>query len=155
MKNIILSAVILFSAQTFAFNSIVHESSLQFERPIHPGDRFYGPPRTARWVAAGNFRLPKLLEQEIVINVDGNYVNEIYFSALKNSVRIISVEMHLPNGEVLQLNRVQGTLGENQQVRFRVNRNYSLRSRQIVIRAGSPNLVGSRAELQVQLGLAN
>lgn len=159
MKNKLIALLLLLSASvSVAAASELNVSnldtgSISFRPPSYPGNQDYGPGRTTRWYQAGTFRLPKLLEQEFTVNMNGAYVTEVHFAALDNSVNITSVLVELSNGQILNANRSTGTLRQGQRFGFRLDRYYSLSVERIIIRANSPNLIGSRASLVVNVGL--
>ena len=123
-------------------------------RPPPSYDSDYGPGYTVRWQNFGTTKMPKFIEQDITLNVRGRYVNEIYLRATDNPVQITSVLVYLRNGQVFELRQLTGYLGKDQEIRDRLDWNYSIRAERIVIKATSPGLVGTRGNLNIQLGLA-
>lgn len=121
----------------------------------NPGYADYGPGYTVRWQDFGMNRLPKFITQDVTIQVRGQLVNEIILRALDNQVEIQSALAYLTNGQVIDLRQVTGTIGNQNEVRVRLDYRYSLRVERIVFRATSSNLFGSRGQLSVILGLAN
>ena len=162
MKNKLMALLLLLSSNAaFAANDIgspsLNSGSISYRPPGYPGypdNRDYGQGRTVRWYQAGTLRLPKLLQQDFTVNLNGAYVTEIDLSAMDNSVNIGSIEIQLSNGQILNANRATGTLRQGQRFGFRLDRYYSLPVDRIIIRASSPNLIGSRASLTMNVGLA-
>ncbi len=121
--------------------------------PYYGGD--YGPQQTVRWQDNGLSRLPKLLSQSQTIYVGGHLVNEVLIRALDNRVSVDSAVAYLINGQVIDLRQLTGTIRDGQEIRSLLDYRYSLRVERIVIQASSSNLIGSRAQMQVILGLAD
>ena len=114
----------------------------------------YGPKRTLSWYDYGTNRIPKILSESTVINTDNRLVNEIVLRAMDNRINVQSVRAYTIDGRVIELRQLTGDLRGNMQKRASVDRYYSVRLERIEIVATSPNLIGSRGELQVFLGLA-
>jgi len=114
----------------------------------------YGPPYTVRWQDAGSHRLEKFAETSIYISASGQFVNEVLLTSIDNRVEIRSAQARLANGQMISLNQLAVTLRKGQQFRLRLDSYYSLRIDQIILTAVSPNLIGSRGQLNVQLGVA-
>ena len=114
----------------------------------------YGPRRTVRWLDYGTNRMPKILSESLVIYVEGRLVNEVILRAIDNRVNVQSVVVTLIDGQRFQLRNVTGILRQNRVFRSVINPYNSLRVERIEIQATSPNLIGSRGELQTTLGLA-
>ena len=153
---LILSANAAFAATTDISSTNIDAGSISYRPPGYPGypdNRDYGQGRTVRWYQAGTIRLPKLLEQEFTVNMNGAYVTEVYFTAIDNNVNISSILVELSNGQTINANRATGTLRQGQRFGFRLDRYYSLPVDRIIIRASSPNLIGSRSSLAVNVGL--
>lgn len=114
----------------------------------------YGPSYTARWQDYGLTKLPKVASQDINIDVRGQYVNEILLRAVDNTAQITSVLAYLSNGQVVDVRQATGNIGEGREIRAQLDYRASLRVERIVVKATSPNLFGSRAQVSVILGLA-
>lgn len=120
--------------------------------PYYGGD--YGPQQTVRWLDQGVNRLPKLISDTQTIYLGGQLVNEVLVRALDNNVQIESMLAYLQNGQVIDLRQLTGTFRQGQEARGLVDYRFSLRIERLVIQATSPNLFGSRASMQVIIGLA-
>lgn len=117
-------------------------------------DNIYGPGRTVRWQDMGSYRAQKFTEVSVDVVANGQFVNEIFLVAEKNQIDIRSVQARLWNGQIIGLNHLTGTVREGQSLRLRLDRYYSLRIERLVVNMISPNLIGPRGSLQIQLGLA-
>jgi hypothetical protein len=127
-------------------------------RPLPPPPPQYGrdrgPRYTVRWQDYGLNRVPKLVSETITIRVGGMLVNEILFRAVDNKVQVDSAVAYLSNGQTIDLGQMTGTIREGRDARGSLDYYFSLRVERIVISATSANLIGSRGQLQVMLGLA-
>ena len=121
----------------------------------NPGYGEYGPNYTRQWRDYGTTQLPKLISQDVTINVNGQLVNEIILRAIKNQAQIESALAYLSNGQVIDLRQLTGTIGSQNEFRTQLDYRYSLRVDRLVFKATSSNLFGSRGQLKVILGLAN
>jgi hypothetical protein len=115
----------------------------------------YGPKRTLRWYDYGTNQIPKILSENTVVYLDRRLVNEVILRAIDNRIRVQSVMAYAVDGQVFEIGSLAGSLRDNMQKRSSVDRFYSVRLDRIEIRATSPNLIGSRGELQVFVGLAD
>lgn len=142
--------------QTFDSNSNINEMLMPDFTGDDPPyyDYVYGPGRTVRWYDMGANRVPKILSENTIIEIDGRLINEIVIRALDNRVSVRSVVATLIDGRRVDLWNLTGTIRENRQVRARLDRYYSVRVLRLEIQASSPNLIGSRGSVQVFLGLA-
>ena len=114
----------------------------------------YGPNRTVRWADAGVVKGQKFLETRFSVNLNGNFVNEVFMAAQDNDIEIRSAVVVLTNGQAFDLRNFVGTLRNGQQTRQLFDYNYSLRVDHIDFRIASPNLIGPSASLALQFGLA-
>ena len=125
------------------------------QQPPPPGyNDIYGPGRTVRWQDIGIIQAQKFIAIDVNINAHQQFVNEIFLVAIDNHIGIKSAQARLANGQMIDLRYLTGTLRKDQQMRFRLDYNYSLRIDTIYLTIESPNLAGSRASLGLQLGLA-
>ncbi len=123
--------------------------------PPPPGyNDIYGPGRTVRWQDMGVVQAQKFIAIDVNYDVRGQFVNELFLVALDNHIGIKSAQARLSNGQVIELRHLTGTVRKDQQLRLRLDYNYSLRIETLLLTIESPNLVGSRASLGLQLGLA-
>ncbi len=120
--------------------------------PFYNGD--VGPQQTLRWQDNGVTTIPKFLSQAVTVYVGGQLTNEVLVRALNNQLQIDSALAYLQDGQVVDLRNLTGTIREGQEVRSLVDYRFSLRVSRIEIRATSSNLIGSRAQMQVIVGLA-
>ena len=103
----------------------------------------------------GSYRADKIFESTITLPGNGQFVNELFLSAIDNPVQINSALVYLVDGQVIELRNLLIRLERNQQVRQPLDYRTSLRVDRIELRIESPAIFGgSRGTLQVQLGLA-
>lgn len=123
--------------------------------PQPPGyNDIYGPPRTVRWHNLGTIKTKKFIETRVRFNINGHFINEVFFAAEKNHVEIRSALIYLSNGQMFEARNFLGTLRDGQQTRQLLDYRNSLRVDRIELTIASPNLIGSAAQLHLQLGLA-
>ena len=120
--------------------------------PSHPGYGDYGPARTYRWVDTGESKIDKFVTETVRIRADHRLVNEVLLRANNADVQITRAYARLSNGRTT--NVTTGLIREGRDARVRLDYQYSVRVDEIVIEATSPSVIGSRARLQVWLGLA-
>lgn len=121
----------------------------------HPGyGGVTGPQYTVRWYDLGLNRLPKLVSEIQTIYVGGRLVNEILVRAVDNHVGIESFVAFLSDGQMVNLAHLTGNMRQGYELRGLVDRYSSLRIDRLEVRATSSNLIGTRAQMQVVLGLA-
>lgn len=121
--------------------------------PSYPGPQDYGPAYTARWQDFGVTKMPKVIEQEINLDLRGQFVNEILLRSVDNSLSVTSVLVYLTNGQVIDLRQATGSIGGRGEIRTVLDYRASLRVNRIVVKATS-GLIGSRGSLNVVVGLA-
>lgn len=125
-------------------------------RPMPPPP-FYGdvgPQMTVRWQDNGVNRLPKFVTETFTIYVGNVLTNEVLVRAIDNRVGVDSALAYLADGRVVPLAALQGSLRQGEERRSLLDYRFSLRVNRIEIRATSDNLIGSRALIQVLVGLA-
>lgn len=121
----------------------------------HPGyGGVTGPQYTVRWHDLGLNRLPKFVSEVQTIYIGGRLVNEILVRAIDNHVGIESFVAYLSDGQMVNLAHLTGNMRQGYELRGLVDRYSSLRIDRLEIRATSSNLIGTRAQMQVVLGLA-
>lgn len=120
--------------------------------PSYPGYSDYGPARTYRWVDQGENRIDKFITETVRVRANDRLVNEILFRAKNADVQIVRAYARLSNGRITNIST--GTIRQGRDARVRLDYQYSLRVDEIIIEATSPNVIGSRARLQIYLGLA-
>lgn len=120
--------------------------------PSYPGYSDYGPAHTYRWLDMGSTKIDKFVTESIYINARNRLVNEVLLRATNADVQVIRAYARLSNGRTT--NVTTGLVREGRDVRVRLDYQYSVRVESIEIEATSPNVIGSRARLQVWLGLA-
>lgn len=179
--GLLASALLLISEQSAAYGTIESFSQRQAElsrenshigrgrlrpdrpnrpnrpNPGRPGDRFdglYGPARTVSWIDQGVHRAPKLIEKNLDFNLYGQYVNEVIFRALGNEISIERAYVRLVNGQVVELHQARTMIRKNNEARLYVDDRYSLAIQSLHLVMSSPDLIGSRGQLQVLVGIA-
>lgn len=119
-----------------------------------PGYGDYGPQITVRWQDSGANRLPKIITESFTVHVGNVLTNEVLVRALDSRVEIQSALAYLTDGRVVPLTALHGTINKNRELRSLLDYHYSLRVNRIEFRATSDKLFGSRAKIQVLVGLA-
>jgi hypothetical protein len=117
-------------------------------RPIRP-DR----PDRIIFVSAGEVRVNKLIDDNFSF-VPQRYddrILRIQIVATKASVRINSALVVFANGEVRNLHELTGRLSEGRKMGAFVDGRYI---REVRINATSDNLIGSRGQFRLDLGIA-
>lgn len=154
MKKILAPMFIVLAIATAAYADN-YPSPNQPSPPPPPGySDIYGPGRTVRWQDMGVIQAQKFIALDVQLNAHGQFVNEIFFAAIDNHIGIKSARARLANGQMIDLGYLNGTIYRGQQLRFRLDYYYSLRIDSIYLTIESPNVVGARASLATQLGLA-
>ena len=120
--------------------------------PSYPGYSDYGPAYTYRWLDMGTSKVDKFMSETIRINAHDRLVNEVLLRSSNADVQIIRAYARLSNGRTTNI--ATGVVREGRDVRVRLDYQYSVRVDSIEIEATSPNVIGSRARLQIWLGLA-
>jgi hypothetical protein len=114
----------------------------------------YGPGVTRRWADLGTFKAPKVVQQDVTINTNNALVNELILRVNNAQIDISSVWVYLYSGQVIELRQLNGRFNPGNELRARLDFNYSLRVSRIVLRVSSPQVVGPSAKVQTLLGLA-
>lgn len=154
MKKILGLMFIILATVTASYADN-YPSPNQPNQPPPPGyNDIYGPGRTVRWQDMGVIQAQKFIALDVQLNAYGQFVNEIFFAAIDNHIGIKSARARLSNGQMIDLAYLNGTIYRGQQMRFRLDYYYSLRIDSVFLTIESPNVVGSRATLATQLGLA-
>lgn len=120
--------------------------------PSHPGYGDYGPARTYRWLDMGTTKIDKFANETIRLRVGNRLVNEVLLRSTSADTQIIRAYARLSNGRTTNI--TTGLVREGRDVRVRLDYQYSVRVESIELVATSQNLIGSRARLQIWLGLA-
>lgn len=98
------------------------------------------------------FKLQKFLE--VTKNIEINsLVKAINLNALKNDVQVIEARALLNNGSEVYLDELSERIKKGKNLSHRFESLPGLKVKSLFIRAVSPNLLGSRADLEVQTGL--
>ncbi len=119
-----------------------------------PSGPDYGPGYTSFWQDAGTFKVQKVIKDDVKINTNHQYVNEIVLRVSNAPVDIDSAYVQLSSGHTIELRHIYGTISQNREMRFRLDYYNSLRASRIVLRAKSPQVVGPSSKVQVILGIA-
>lgn len=143
MTKLALSFLILFSSMAFA--------QPPYPPPSQPD---YGPGYTRYWVDSGFHKAPKVVKDDLQINVNHRYVNEIVLRGDNATVDISSALVYLSGGQILELRQLLGNLPKNREFRTRLDYYNSLRVSRIVLRISSPQVIGPSGKVQVLLGMA-
>jgi hypothetical protein len=124
-------------------------------RPGRPGDDRPGPGRPpiqrVEYVVLQTFRVEKLIETTTNIRVNMPNVKTIQFAAKSNSVEIVEARAQLDNGREIYMDGITGGLRDGRSVIYTLDRSERVRS--ITVRAVTSGLIGSRADLEVSVGV--
>lgn len=120
--------------------------------PSYPGYSDYGPARTYRWLDMGTTKVEKFSTETIRVRAGNRLVNEVLLRSTHADTEVVRAYARLSNGSTVHI--TTGLVREGRDVRVRLDYQYSLRVESIVIEATSRDLIGSRARLQIWLGLA-
>ena len=130
------------------------------DRPGRPGDNRPGRPGDHRppqervvYNTVGTFRVHKLLETTNTVRVNQPNVRVVRFTALSNNVEVIQARLLLKNGREIFLDGMTGGLGADRTVTYTLNGEDGKRVQSITVRAVTRGLIGSRASLQVSVGV--
>jgi hypothetical protein len=121
--------------------------------PTYPGYNVYGPARTYSWLDMGTTKVDKAINQTIRFRVNSRLVNEVLLRSTQNDTQIIRAYARLSDGSTTNI--TTGLVRQGYDARVRLHSQYSVRVESIEIVATSQGLFGSRARLQVWLGLAD
>lgn len=153
---IMCSLLVLASLPTFS----TAEAGWRPDRPGRPGDNRPGRPGENRppvnrvvFVTLDTFRVQKFIETTNTIRVNHPNVVAVKFAALSNDVEIVEARLLLENGREVFMDGVTGGLRENRSVTYTLNGPWGERVRSITVRAMTRGLIGSRADLQVSVGV--
>lgn len=133
-------------------NNNNHHNPYEPSYPSHPGYGDYGPAYTYRWLDMGTTKVEKFANETIRLHVGHRLVNEVLLRSSQADTQIIRAYARLSNGRTTNI--TTGIVREGQEVRVRLDYQYSVRVESIELVATSQNLIGSRARLQIFLGLA-
>lgn len=123
----------------------------QPQRPQH-GDYVQG--QTMVWENAGVFTAPKGVAQPIELNFATHRgVVEVRLATRGASVRITRAYAITASGEHLELESLRGSIGKRGQRLVRLNPQFAVRLSKLVLEITSPNLIGSRGQLEVVAGM--
>ncbi|MDG0818165.1 hypothetical protein [Bdellovibrio svalbardensis] len=123
----------------------------QYPDYSNSGDYING--QTAAWKNAGVFTVSKGLIESYEINLDGTRgVTEVRLAAKNAAVRITKAYAITASGQYLELPSLQGDVGAQGVKSVRLDSRYAIRLQRLVIEATSPQLIGSRGQLEVVVG---
>ncbi len=99
------------------------------------------------------FQVQKFIETTNTLRVNVPNVKTIQFMALNNDVEITEARLLLDDGREVFMDGVTGALSRNRNIIYTLTGHIGERVRSITIRALSRNLIGSRASLDVSVGV--
>lgn len=117
-----------------------------------PGDNRPGNGRVVYQVV-DTFQVQKLIERSNTTRVNLPNVRVIQLTALDNDVEIIEARVLLEDGREVFMDGLTGGLKENRSVAYTLDNNRGVRIRSITVRAVTRGLTGSRADLQITVGV--
>jgi hypothetical protein len=107
--------------------------------------------RFVNYTTIGKFRVEKFFETQKTIQVN-NIAKTIRLIPLDNEVQILEARVLLNNGEEIYLDRLVQRIDKGRSLTQVLNGRFGVRVRSVTIRAVSPNLFGTRTDLEVQAG---
>lgn len=129
----------------------------QPDRPSRPGQ---GPDRPGRppvqqvvFQVVDKFQVQKIIETSNTIRVNHPNVKAVRLIARGNSVEIVEARALLDNGREVFMDGITGGLGRDRGFTYTFDGLRGQRVRSITVRAVTRNLVGSRADLEVAVGV--
>jgi hypothetical protein len=139
----------LLIASMFVFTSVTTVASAQSLETNY----VLAPKARVLFTVLEVFKVQKFIETTETINVRVDRVNAIRVSASRNDVEIIEARALLENGNEVYMDRLTGELGEDRSKTHVFPAIRGRRVERIVIRATSRQLIGSRGELAVSVGV--
>lgn len=110
--------------------------------------------RTEVWENAGIFTAPKAITEKIILTLNTNKaVTELLFTTKDNTLRVVSAYAITYSGQHVRLQNIEGTYGKGSVLKKRLDPNYAIRLREIVLEITSDGLIGSRAKTEILIGL--
>lgn len=122
------------------------------EGKIGPWDR-RPPVERIIYQRVDGFQVQKFLETTNTLPVNVPNVKTIQLLALNNDVEITEARVLLDDGREVYMDGITGALRRNRNIIYTLNGYMGERVRSITIRALSRNLIGSRASLDVSVGV--
>lgn len=124
-------------------------------QPGPPGwSDVFGPARTVRWWDLGSFQAEKFIDMNVNVDVQDQFVNEVFVAAQDNQVEVRDAVAYMSDGRAFQVRNLIGVIQEGRQYRVPLDYRNSLRLRRLVITIRASNPFGSRSRFYSQLGLA-
>lgn len=143
--NIKLNRVIIDAEPTFGWPGRPGRPDRP-DRPDRPGRPGYG----LDYINLGVFTADKFLNDTEIANADARGVVEVRLTGMDSTVEVRDVVVRYRNGQQVRLGHLTGPLYEGQRKRARI-RQGSVDS--VRVTATSPNLIGSRGEYRIELGV--
>ena len=128
-------------------------------RPNHPtrpgqGSSWPAPrPPAILFQTLGTFRVQKIIETTNNVRVNHPNVKVVRLIARNNDVEIIQARAQMEDGREIYMDSITGGLRRDRSFNYTFPGTYGLRIRSITITAVSRSLIGSRAELEVSVGV--
>lgn len=110
------------------------------------------PPRRMQSHDLGNTRFQKIIETSEVVRINNPRVKTIQFTAQRNMIEVIEARAILNNGDEIFLDGLTGFYRQDSSKKLELEAFNGENIRSLVIRAISPNLFGSRGEVNVTIG---
>lgn len=121
--------------------------------PPWPGNPFPAPNPPIQFTSQGEFRLEKFIESSRSYRVRENNVKVIRIQALKNDANISQARAVLSNGQEIFLDSLTGHLKEGRVAQFAFPSFNGVNVQSVYFSGTTSSLVGSRADLKVEVGL--
>lgn len=118
--------------------------------PTPPRNRY---PQPIQFTAQGEFRLDKFIESSKNTRLRLNNVKVIRLVALKNDAQISQARVILSNGQEVFLDSLTGRLAKDRYAQFTFPNFNGVNVESIYLSGTTSSLIGSRANLKVEIGL--
>lgn len=111
------------------------------------------PAQSIQYQTVGSFRVQKIIETTNTVRVNHPNVKVIRLVARNNDVEVIEARAQLDDGREIYMDGITGGLGRDRGYSYTLNGPYGQRIRSITVRAVTRSLTGSRADVEVSVGV--
>ncbi len=119
--------------------------------PIWPAPR--PPAQSIVYQTVGTFRVQKILETTNTVRVNHPNVKVVRLIARNNDVEVIQARAQLEDGREIYMDGITGGLGRDRGFNYTFEGPRGIRIRSITVTAVTRSLTGSRAVLEVSVGV--
>lgn len=119
--------------------------------PVWPAPR--PPAQSIQYINVGSFRVQKILETTNTVRVNHPNVKVVRLIARNNDVEVIQARAQMEDGREIYMDGITGGLGRDRGYNYTFEGPRGLRIRSITVTAVTRSLTGSRADLEVSVGV--